>query len=466
MSAAYDDIDLTAPPTILPLIVENLPLDDLAPFPHCVTWNLEWRKGKNGKPGNWTKVLKNPRTGFNARSNDSTTWSTAGEVLARFDRFGYVVAEDDPFTFLDVDNGIDPKTNELKPWAQDIVNAMPSAYWERSTTGTGLKGLVRGRVQRNRIVKVGDGQVELFSSGKFTALTGNRLEGSSGAIGESQSDLDALYAKLCPEPAPRADSPLPELSVDDAIIVERVRRMEKGRRLYDDGDLSLYDNDHSRADLGLLNYLVIAGTTDPNQLDRIFRSSPLGQRDKWDRDDYRKKTLGDALDGTVVPFEGWDHPSGQPKRLTRLAKNGVVVGKPQDAGTENDDFAELQAENAMLRQQLAATRRRADTAEAELATLRMLQSATMTMLRSREMRPGEKVLGLVSLFEAEAAQQRGATDPEGWSNVPLGRLADAGGCSPDTAGKHLTTIASTGIVETRTITERDPATGEVRKRRS
>jgi hypothetical protein len=81
------------------------------------------------------------------------------------------------------------------------------------------------------------------------------------------------------------------------------------------------------------------------------------------------------------------------------------------------------------------------------------------------MRPGEKVLGLVSLFEAEAAHRRGAVDAEGWSNVPMGRLADAGGCSPDTASKHLSTIASTGILEARTITERDPDTGEVRKRR-
>src|SRR4051812_4447432 len=96
------------PPALLPLNIEGLPLDDLAPYPHCVTWNPEWREGKNGKPGGWTKVLKNPRTGRNARSNDSATWGAAGDVLARYDRFGFVVAESDPFTFIDIDNGIDP----------------------------------------------------------------------------------------------------------------------------------------------------------------------------------------------------------------------------------------------------------------------------------------------------------------------------------------------------------------------
>src|SRR4051812_46626376 len=109
------------PPTYLPLIVENLPLDDLAPYPHCVTWDPEWREGKNGKPGSWTKVLKNPRTGQNARSNDAATWGSAGDVLDLWDRFGFVVSDQDPFTFVDVDNGIAPLTGAIKPWAQRIV---------------------------------------------------------------------------------------------------------------------------------------------------------------------------------------------------------------------------------------------------------------------------------------------------------------------------------------------------------
>ena len=73
----------TPPPTFLPLIAANLPLHDLAPYPHCVTWNLEWRDGKIGKPGCWTKVLKDPCTGRNAKSNDPTTWGTASDVLNR-----------------------------------------------------------------------------------------------------------------------------------------------------------------------------------------------------------------------------------------------------------------------------------------------------------------------------------------------------------------------------------------------
>ena len=465
MSTTYDDLDRPAP-AFLPLIAENIPLDDLAPYPHFVAWDPVWREGRNGKPGGWTKVLKNPRTGQNARSNDPATWGAAGDVVGRFDRVGFVVASDDPFGFLDLDDAIDPETDDLKPWAREIVDRFPT-YWERSPSGKGLKGLIRGTPTRNRIIRVGDGQVEAFGSGKFTTLTGHRIVGTPATITDCQTELDRWLAEASPEPTTQPIAATPELDVDDQAVKDRALRMPKIKRLFETGNLTDYADDQSAAELGLLNGFVNAGATGSDQLDRLFRASAL-MRHKWERKDYRERTLKKALDGTVVPYAGWNQSS--PARLVKLgnqAENGAVVRNPQDAGSGAcvDEIAELRAQNAALSRQLAATRRRADQAEAELASLKLLQSATMTMLRSREMRPGEKVLGLVSLFEAEAAQHRGATDPEGWSTVPLGRLADAGGCSPDTAGKHLTTIASTGIIETRTITERDPKTGEVRKRR-
>jgi NrS-1 polymerase HBD domain len=479
--------DRTPPPAILPLIRENLPIVDLAIYKSGVTWDLEWRDGANGKPGGWTKVLKNPSTGANAKSDKPTTWGDVLAVLDHYERFGFVVSESDPFTFLDLDNAIDLATGKPKPWAQTIIDRFPNGYWERSTTGTGVKGLVRGRSTelrsedgrtRNRILTIGDGKIEIFYWGKFTALTGHRLACSSTTIGDSQAALETLIAELCPEPTPQPIAPSPELSADDQTITDRLRHMTGMWRLYAAGDCSAYGNDHSRGDQALCNGFVSCGANSEDQINRLFRTSAL-MREKWDRKDYRDRTIAKSLDGTVAPWEGWNRPEPAvivegPNRL----KNGAVIGNPQDAGTGDncasvrDELAALRAEKAALLQQLAerdiqlaATRNRAEKAEAELVTLQLLQSATMTLLRSKTMRPGEKVLGLASLFEAEAAQRRGAVDADGWSNVPVGRLADAGGCSTDTASKHLSTIASTGVLEARTITERDPNTGEVRKRR-
>ena len=66
-------------PAILPLRRASLPLADLAPYPHAVTWALVWREGTNGKPGAWTKVLRNPRTGHNAKA--MTRQPGAGQTM-------------------------------------------------------------------------------------------------------------------------------------------------------------------------------------------------------------------------------------------------------------------------------------------------------------------------------------------------------------------------------------------------
>src|SRR5262245_37746117 len=93
----------TPRPQLLPLLAENLPLDELRLYSQFVAWELEWREGKNGKPGKWTKVPKNPRSGGNASSRDPQTWGVLDDVLGRFERIGFVLTENDPFTFIDVD---------------------------------------------------------------------------------------------------------------------------------------------------------------------------------------------------------------------------------------------------------------------------------------------------------------------------------------------------------------------------
>ena len=283
----------------LPLRVETLPLSDLAPYPHAVTWELVWREGTSGRPGRWTKVPKNPRTGGNAMSNNPETWGTVAAVLARFDHVGFMVWTSDPFTFLDLDNAVHRPTNEIKPWAQRIVDRLPGAYWERSTSGSGLKGLIRARPPRNRIIRVGDGQVEIFYSHKFTALTGHRLADSPAAIGEGQAGLDALYRELCgpdPEPAVPCCSSGPALLRDDEVIARArgARNGAKFARLFDRGDTVEYDDDHSRADQALVSLLAF-WTQDPDQIDRLLRRSALC-RGKWtDRADYRERTTARAL---------------------------------------------------------------------------------------------------------------------------------------------------------------------------
>jgi primase-polymerase (primpol)-like protein len=86
-----------------------------------------------------------------AKANDPATWATfpaawdyclqhAGDV----DGVGFVFAQDDPFSGIDLDNARDVRTGQLEPWAARVVEDLDS-YAEVSPSGTGVKIFVAAR---------------------------------------------------------------------------------------------------------------------------------------------------------------------------------------------------------------------------------------------------------------------------------------------------------------------------------
>lgn len=449
-------------PAILPLRIDHLPLNDLAPYAHFVTWNPVWREGKNGKPGAWTKVPRDPRRPENAESNNPATWGPSTAVIGRFDRIGFVVADDDPFCFLDLDNAVDA-TGTIKSWAQAIVDRFPS-YWERSPSGTGLKGLIVGKPPKNRMIPVGDGKVEMFFSGKYTTLTGHRVEGTSAAIVDCQAELDRFVAEACTEPEPQPFWFAPALDLDDEAIIATALRMPKGRQLHVGGDIAGYESG-SEADLGLLCCYVSAGATSPDQLDRLYRSSALydERAEKWDgRKDYRERTIATALNGRVVPFQ-------PPTPLRRLdpPKNGAVVRNPQDAGfpetTLPDDVAILHQMIRDLSRRLEAAEERAVIAERRAEMLSEVQSKTSRIIGNKAL--GQERFTAVAL-SYEFANRESSGDPgeNGLHPIPLARIAESAGVSEDAASKHIARLVGGGVLskELRWVSERvNRQTGEI-----
>lgn len=461
------DADLTDPPLWLELIAENLPLE-LADYAQFITWQPEWREGKDGKPGKWTKVPVNPLTGRKAQSNNPRTWAPAALVLGQFSFLGFVFSSTDPYTMLDLDNAID-EHDHIKLWAAEILARFPMAYWERSVSGTGLKGIVRGHVAKNCILKVGDGQVEVFSSGKFTVLTGHCLPESATTIGDSQAALDALVAAHTPTPSTTQTKTTDEaLDLDDQVLIERVRRMQRGRVLHDDGDIALYGGDHSAADQALVNLYVLAGATDESQIDRLFRDSEL-MRAKWNRRDYRERTIAKAL-ADVTPFEGWRSPTNAAPVLPAgpSPQDAVFLSASSNAPTDpcgevRDELAALRRENAELRRENAELQRRVEVAEHRAETLSQVQSAASGILRNRKM--GQERITAIAL-SYQLANREAAGDPgdDGLYPIPLARIAEAIGASEDTASKHLDKLADAGVARkvVRWEPERiDQETGEI-----
>ena len=230
----------------LDIRVDDLPLDGLSLYDHFVTWLLEWRAGKDGKPGRWTKPPIDPMRGGYAESTNPSTWGPWHSVIGVHERAGFVVAQDDPFSFLDCDNAVDAETETIKPWARSMVQRFPT-YWEYSPSGTGLKGWLRATAPQNRIIPLGDGKVEIFSHGKFSTLTGHRIAGTSPTITDCQSQLDAFYAQRCAAAVTSCDSASPPRGSElrDEEVLARARAARNGpkfERLFDGGDTADYDD--------------------------------------------------------------------------------------------------------------------------------------------------------------------------------------------------------------------------------
>ena len=62
-------------------MTKSVTLDEMRNRPQWVCWKLEERDGRK------TKIPKNPHTGGNAKSNDSTTWGTFHDAITAQTRY-------------------------------------------------------------------------------------------------------------------------------------------------------------------------------------------------------------------------------------------------------------------------------------------------------------------------------------------------------------------------------------------
>jgi hypothetical protein len=122
--------------------------------------------------------------------------------------------------------------------------------------------------------------------------------------------LQRLYIERIDDPnhAPSTnggDHTAADLSDEDILeLCRRAKNAPKFERLYDQGDISEYEGDDSRADQALVRIMAFY-TQDPEQLDRLFRGSALYRPEKWGgRWDYRRRTINKALSGLRETYGG------------------------------------------------------------------------------------------------------------------------------------------------------------------
>lgn len=115
------------------------------------------------------------------------------------------------------------------------------------------------------------------------------------------------------------------VDIDDAALLDLARAARGTGPLFSrlwDGDTAPYGNDHSKADQALINMLAFWTGKDTARMDRLFRSSGL-MRDKWNRSDYRTRTLDLAVTTTANVYT-----PGQADPDAVLAAQSAIPGAP------------------------------------------------------------------------------------------------------------------------------------------
>ncbi len=128
----------------------------------------------------------------------------------------------------------------------------------------------------------------------------------------------------------------------DEMVIEKCRAAENAAKfeaLFDRGDVHAYHGgDDSAADLALVSMLTFY-TQDEEQLEGLFSSSALGQREKWrNRDDYRKRTIRRAL---VDLGEAYDWSRNNGGTAARPLKRGAASAAAGEDAASNSSALKL-----------------------------------------------------------------------------------------------------------------------------
>lgn len=300
-----------APYRCLAPIPENIPRV-LTRARQFVLWRAVW----DAERGKWTKRPYQV-SGYPASHSNSDTWNTFEAVVAAYRDYawngiGFVLTAEDHIVGFDIDHAVDLKRRVIKPFAVELTRRIAS-YTEASPSGAGLRGFAFGRLPDtgHKVDGLGDdgsGALEIYDRLRFLTITGRRLPGAPATIRSRQRVIDQLLREFFPAPviAPASAIMAPALNLADQTVLDVACASKGGdafRRLYFDGDLTGYHDDHSRADLALVGILAFYSGGDVAQIERLFGASAL-VRDKWlKRQDYRSRTIAQALSGMTEFYD-------------------------------------------------------------------------------------------------------------------------------------------------------------------
>lgn len=298
------------------------------------------------------KTPINPYTGNGAKSNDPSTWSdgeTADEADKRYGTAGIGVMFYDGLAGVDIDSH---KWDDGNPIADEVLELFKGTYIEKSPSGKGWHILFYvdyGRLNDAGIIdddlnlvgykkKNNELDVESYLKGRYFTVTYSVEHPwfTDWVIRDMTDQYIVFLNKYM-----AVEKPKPEVTtrIVDAIDLSIEELIDKARTgdingtkfsaLYDDGDLSAYNNDHSAADQALCNYLAFWLGKDATKMDTAFRASAL-MRPKWDEVHDGTRTYGDMTIDRAIQDQT-DVYTGQTRVNTHIydEKPSESLSEPQ-----------------------------------------------------------------------------------------------------------------------------------------
>jgi len=281
----------------------------------------------------------NPFNGYGADCNDPSTWGTCDEAWSGIDKFGY---EGVGVEFADNLAGIDIDSHHWddgNPLADEILDMFAGTYMEKSVSGKGWhilfyvdygtladNGIINDALEfvgyQNHNKKL---DLETYITGRYFTVSGivdatGRHE--SNDIVDMTDTYIAFLKKYMLDEKPTYQAPTQqqhiELDMTIEQILDKARQASNGAEfiaLYDHGDLSGHNNDHSAADLALCDKLAWWLGKDAAKIDAAFQDSAL-MRDKW-LERHGKQTYGEmTIAAAIRDVQGQYDPFGDERGAT------------------------------------------------------------------------------------------------------------------------------------------------------
>jgi hypothetical protein len=327
---------------------------------------------------------------------------------------------------VDLDKCRSAETGEIEPWAADIIEQFPGTYMEISASKTGIH--ILGLTTRPLPAGRKRGRTEIYTAKRYMVMTGDVLPGHE-RLGDVTEAALKFHAEMFPPASPRPPqtstgaSPI-GVTIEDDALIERAMSAANGSKFAQlwSGNTSGYSSP-SEADLALAS-MVAFWTSDPDQLDRVFRLSGL-YRPKWERSDYRSRTIARALERSETYTA--------PTRITATSATAAPSDAPTDGLAETDA---CRLELADLRRELAAVQQERDDARNALAM-------TIQVMLNPNISATEKVAIVATNGIAQHKRDTGQLESDGSVIVSAAEISDDWRKAPP-PGERIAPLNQTG----------------------